>query len=47
MKATQEKGVGSMDKGRRRMGREVWYLLYLPIYLLLFVLVEQLVTDNY
>ena len=29
------------------MGREVWYLLYLPIYLLLFVLVEQLVTDNY
>ena len=29
------------------MGRELWYLLYLPIYLLLFVLVEQLVTDNY
>ena len=36
-----------MDKGRRRMGRELWYLLYLPIYLLLFVLVEHFIVDNY
>ena len=36
-----------MDKGRRKFGREVWYLLYLPIYLLLFALVEHLVVDNY
>ena len=37
----------SMDKMKRKSGREIWYLLYLPIYLLLFVLVEQLIVDNY
>ena len=36
-----------MDKVKRKFGREIWYLLYLPIYLLLFVLVEHLVVDNY
>lgn len=36
-----------MDKVKRKFGREIWYLLYLPIYLLLFALVEYLVTDNY
>ena len=47
MKATQEKEVRSMDKGRRKLGREVWYLLYLPIYLLMFALVEHLIVDSY
>ena len=36
-----------MDKMKRKFGRECWYLLYLPIYLLLFALVEHLVVDNY
>ena len=36
-----------MDKMKRKFGREVWYLLYLPIYLLLFVLVEHFIVDNY
>ena len=36
-----------MDKMKRKFGRECWYLLYLPIYLLMFVAVEHLVVDNY
>ncbi len=36
-----------MDKMKRKFGRECWYLLYLPIYLLLFALVEHLIVDNY
>ena len=36
-----------MDKMKRKFGRECWYLLYLPIYLLMFVAVEHLVVDDY
>ena len=36
-----------MDKMKRKFGRECWYLLYLPIYLLLFALVEHFIVDNY
>lgn len=36
-----------MDKMKGKFGREIWYLLYLPIYLLLFALVEHFVVDNY
>ena len=36
-----------MNRMKRKFGRECWYLLYLPIYLLLFALVEHFVVDNY
>ncbi len=36
-----------MKERKRRLGREAWYLAYLPIYLLMFALVERLITDNY
>ncbi len=36
-----------MDKMKRKFGRECWYLLYLPIYLLLFALVEHFIVDDY
>ena len=36
-----------MDKMKRKFGREIWYLLYLPIYLLMFAAVEHLIVDNY
>lgn len=32
---------------KQRFGREIWYLLYLPVYLLLFALVEHFIVDNY
>ena len=31
----------------RRIGREAWLLIYVPIYLALFYLVEHVITDNY
>ena len=36
-----------MNRMKRKFGRECWYLLYLPIYLLLCALVEHFVVDNY
>lgn len=32
---------------KKRWGREAWLFLYLPVYLILFYTVEQLVTDSY
>ena len=31
----------------RKPGREAWLLLYLPIYLIMFFVVEHVITDNY
>ena len=31
----------------RKPGREAWLLMYLPIYLILFFVVEHVITDNY
>ena len=31
----------------RKPGREAWMLIYLPIYLLMFFVVEHVITDNY
>ena len=31
----------------RRIGRDAWLLIYVPIYLALFYLVEHVITDNY
>ena len=36
-----------MDGRKRKPGKEIWYLLYLPIYLLMFALVEHFIVDNY
>ena len=36
-----------MKPKTRRIGREAWLLIYVPIYLALFYLVEHVITDNY
>lgn len=36
-----------MKPKTRRIGREAWLLIYVPIYLALFYLVEHVITDDY